>query len=322
MAAPAKPMSAAVKPVLRLDFCDFNGVNKADNWFTRILRRAYTVEITDRPDLLIFQEGGHLNRLYTCRKLFWTGESIRPDWSRTDYALTCHHLDHPRHLRFPYYVFGAECAGSDLVKAPDEADRIVAERRKFCAVMVSNAGSRTSYRNQFIARLDARQRVDSGGTYRNTIGGPIPRGGRPKHAFIRQYKFNLCYENKALDGYTTEKLVEAMWARCIPIYWGNPRVGEEFNLDSMLCRHAYPDDATFIDRILEVDRDEARYRALLAQPFFHDNRPNAYYSDDRLLAFFDRILSDRSRPVSQRQRFWHPGRWRLAKRMHFTATTQ
>lgn len=121
------------KSKLRLDFADFSGTNKADNWFTRILAHDFEIEISDRPDLLIFQDGGHLNRLYTCKKLFWTGESIFPDWRRTDYAMTCHYMDDPRHLRFPFYVWGSEAKASDLVKRVDEPDQILRQRRGFCS---------------------------------------------------------------------------------------------------------------------------------------------------------------------------------------------
>jgi hypothetical protein len=312
------PATAKIKPVLKLDFTDFGCIDKVDNWFTRVLRRDFTVVISDKPDLLIFQEGGHLNRLYTCRKLFWTGESILPDWNRTDYALTCHYLDDPRNLRFPYYVWGSEATAAELVKQPGEAAAIIARKTKFCSAVVSNANKRrTTQRVEFFKKLHARKPLESGGRFMNTIGGPLPMGGRPKLAFNQPCKFHLCYENKEIPGYTTEKLVDAMWARCVPIYWGNPRVGEEFNTQSMLCRYDYPDDETFIQKILEVDRDEAQYRALLEQPYFHGNTPNRFYSEDYLLEFFHRIMDDRSKPISQHRRFWHFGRWRLAKRMHY-----
>lgn len=305
------------KPRLKLDFTDFNGLNKADNWFTRILARDFEIEITDRPDLLIFQDGGHLNRLYTCKKLFWTGESLFPDWSRTDYAMTCHYIDDPRHLRFPYYVWGSEATAQDLIKQPGEADRIVGTRKKFCSAVVSNANPRrTSERIEFFKKLNAVKEIGSGGRFMNNVGN-IGLGGQAKHRFISQYKFNLCYENKSLPGYTTEKLSEAMWARCIPIYWGNVRVGEEFNTKSMLYRNDYPDDESFIAHILEVDANDDLYRAILSEPYFHDNVPNEYFSEDRLLAFFHRILDDDKKPVSQEKKIWHLGRWKMAKRQHF-----
>lgn len=305
------------KPRLKLDFTDFNGLNKVDNWFTRILGRDFQIEISDRPDLLIFQDGGHLNRLYTCKKLFWTGESLRPDWSRTDYAMTCHYIDDPRHLRFPYYVWGSEASAQDLIKQAGEADRIVGTRSKFCSAVVSNANPRrTVERIEFFKKLNALKQIGSGGRFMNNVG-DIGRGGQAKRRFISQYKFNLCYENKSLPGYTTEKLTEAMWARCIPIYWGNVRVNEEFNTKSMLYRNDFPDDDAFIARILEVDANEDLYRSILNEPYFHGNVPNEYFSDDRLLAFFHRILDDDKKPVSQEKKIWHLGRWKMAKRQHF-----
>jgi hypothetical protein len=311
-------ITAKIRPTLRLDFTDFGCINKIENWFTRILRRDFTVEINDKPDLLIFQEGGHLNRLYTCRKLFWTGESILPDWKRTDYALSCHYIDDPRNLRFPYYVWGSEATAGDLIKRPGEASSGAVERQHFCSAVISNANRRrTTNRVEFFKKLHARKPLLSGGRFMNNIGEPLPIGGRPKLAFNQSCKFHLCFENKELPGYTTEKLVDAMWARCIPIYWGNPLVDREFNTKSMLCRYDFPDDQTFIEKILEADQDPALYAKIQEQPYFHNNTPNTFYDESRLLEFFHRIVDDRTRPVSQRRRFWHFGRWRLAKRMHF-----
>ena len=92
-------MSKLPKPRVRLDFVNFVNLNKQDNWFTRLLGREYRIEINTQPDLLIFQDNGHLQRLYSCRKLFWTGESLRAPWHETDYAMTLRYDPHPRHLR-------------------------------------------------------------------------------------------------------------------------------------------------------------------------------------------------------------------------------
>jgi len=306
------------KPKLKLDFCDFNCVNKNDNQFTRILSKAYDIEITDRPDLLIFQEGGYMNRLYTCKKLFWTGESIQPDWSRTDYALTCHYLeDNPRHLRMPYYVWGTGATPQQLQKAKDDVPAIMASKTKFCSFMVANGNrKRTGPRIDFFDKLHRRKHVDSGGLFKNNIGYTIPRGGFPKHDFLLPYKFNICWENKSIPGYTTEKIVDAVWARCIPIYWGSPRVGEEFNKASFLDRHDFDSDEALIDRILEIDADDTQWEAMMREPFFFNDTPNRYYSDEHLLEFVDRILSDPSPPVSHRKRLISFGRWKLVKRQH------
>jgi len=305
------------KPKLRLDFADFSGTNKADNWFTRILAHDFEIEISDRPDLLIFQDGGHLNRLYTCKKLFWTGESILPDWRRTDYAMTCHYMDDPRHLRFPFYVWGSMAKASDLIKQPGEAEAIIRQQRKFCATVISNANlKRAGERVQFFQKLTRRKTVASGGRFMNNVG-ELPPGGPGKLAFIKGYKFNLCYENKSLPGYTTEKLTDAMWARCIPIYWGNERVGEEFNKASLLFRPDFSSDEEFLDRILEIDGDERKYREILEQPYFLNNVPNEMYDENRIRTFFHQILDDSTPPISRRRPGFSIGRWVFVKRQHF-----
>ncbi|MGA6993786.1 MAG: glycosyltransferase family 10 [Candidatus Deferrimicrobiaceae bacterium] len=305
------------KPTVRLDFCDFNGIDKNDNIFTRILSREYRVEINDRPDLVIYSKESHLHRLYTCKKLFWSGETIRPDFSVCDYAMTCYYIDDPRHLRFPYYVVGSGCRPEELLKTPGEVEAVASSGRKFCSFVISNANpNRAGRRLDFFRRLCRYKPVDSGGKGLNNIGRVIPPGAQAKYDFIRGYKFNLCFENKAVEGYTTEKLVEAMWARCIPIYWGNPKVGLEFNTRSFLSLQDYRTEEEFLEAIIEVDRDDAKYRRMLAEPYFPDNRVNEYYDEDRVLAFFKRIMSDPTLPVSRRKRYWPLGRWRLAKRMY------
>lgn len=305
------------KPKLRLDFADFSGTNKADNWFTRILAQDFEIEISDRPDLLIFQDGGHLNRLYTCKKLFWTGESIFPDWRRTDYAMTCHYIDDPRHLRFPFYVWGSMATARDLVKGPEEPDIVIAQQREFCSTVISNANlKRAAERVRFFQKLSGRKTVASGGRFMNNVG-VLPPGGHGKLAFIRGYKFNLCYENKSLPGYTTEKLTDAMWARCIPIYWGNERVGEEFNKASFLYRPDFSSDDEFIDTILEIDADERKYRELLEQPYFVGNVPSEMYDETRVRNFICGILDDDKPPISRRRPGFSIGRWVFVKRQHF-----
>lgn len=309
-------MSVKIKPSIRIDFCDFKGWDKSHNPFMEILSREYDVRISDRPDLLIYAESGDLHKLYNCRKVFYTDESIRPDFSRCDYAITCFYIDDPRHLRLPFYAIRGGYSGQDLVKAPEEIDGIVATKRKFCSFLVTNANPRRAgKRIRFFEKLSRYKRVDSGGKALNNIGRVVPEGAHAKYDFIRDYKFNICFENKFLEGYTTEKLPDAMWARCIPIYWGNPLVEREFNPRSFLSLHEVREEEELIERIIEIDRDEERYRMLLVEPYFYDNRVNEYFDEGRVLEFFERILSDTTPPVCRRRRYFPLGGWRLVRMM-------
>jgi hypothetical protein len=45
-----------------------------------------------------------------------------------------------------------------------------------------------------------------------------------KHETISRYKFSICFENMALAGYVTEKIVDCFVAGTIPLYWGAPDI--------------------------------------------------------------------------------------------------
>lgn len=42
-----------------------------------------------------------------------------------------------------------------------------------------------------------------------------------KNRWLKNYKFNICFENGSSPGYITEKLFQAYAGGCIPIYWGD-----------------------------------------------------------------------------------------------------
>lgn len=45
-----------------------------------------------------------------------------------------------------------------------------------------------------------------------------------KRTVLQRYRFCICYENASYPGYLTEKMLDAMFAGCVPIYEGDPEV--------------------------------------------------------------------------------------------------
>ncbi len=301
------------RPRLRIDFADFYpGFEKSHNFFTRTLAHRWEVVICDRPDLLIFSHLGQAHRLYPCPRIFWTEETILPDWHQCDAAWTCHRLEDPRHYRLPYYVVRGRAEA--LIRQPWEGESIPRLKTKFCALVVSNAHpKKTSRRIAFFHALSGYKTVDSGGRYANNIGGPLPVGHDAKREFLLPYRFALAFENKALPGYTTEKLFEAMEARCIPIYWGDPTVAEDFNPGSFIQATDYPNDAALVERVAAVDGDPTLQAQYHTEPYFHNNQPNAAFSAAALCDHVERLLASPQPPVGRRRKWWQPGRWLVVK---------
>lgn len=291
-----------MKTVL-LDFCDmWDGFSKEDNWFVNTLRGNFPVEISDRPDFLIFGQPGKQHRRYHCTKIYFGVESFDPDWRICDYAMTCNHIDDERHFRLPLYVLYASAEA--LLHARRTAR--LALPSKFCSFVVSNAGKRkTRRRIDFFSLLDKRERVDSGGRYLNNIGGALPGGSAEKIRFLSEYKFNIAFENESKPGYTTEKIVEAFLAGTVPVYWGNLLINGEFNPGSFVNAHDFADDEALVDHLLRLHRDDALYRSIATQPPLTDRQSRKFFDMDAFNAFFEGVFS-RPSPGAKSRFAWLP----------------
>ena len=309
-----------MKPVIRLGFCGmWPHADLLENFFYRLLRERFNVQIGNPPDFLFYTHTDEVHRLYNCVKIFYTHESLAPNFDECDYAFTSHYLDDPRHLRLPYYVYEHETPDG-LLRPPGEPDVAWARRSGFCSFVVSSHHSRKNRnRLSIFNRLSQYRRVDSGGRFLNNIGGPLPGLYAGKLQWMKNYKFHIAYENAAIPGYTTEKLHQALLARTLPIYWGNPLVHRDFNVKSFIYANAFASEEALVEAIIEADRDEAKYLAYLAQPALPDNRPTEWFDRERLLRQFERIFDHAGPSVTERRRrhrFFSFGRWILVKRQH------
>jgi len=293
---------------VKIDFCDFGpGYPKTDNFFYHVLRERFDVRICDCPDFLIFADiGRHVHRVHNCVKIHYCVENFAPNFKICDYAFTCHEMDDPRNLRLPCYAL---CDPRALLREKVSAEQILASKTKFCGFLASYANRKTRVRNEFLNRLCRYKKVDSAGAALNNVGFRVPQGEAAKLEFLRPYKFNIAFENGSTPGYTTEKITDAMRAGCVPVYWGNPRIAEEFNPASFLNYFDFPSEEALIEKIIELDQDDAKYMEYLRQPCFHNNQPNEYYSHKRLLDFFEKIFTTPITPVSARRYPLQIDRW-------------
>lgn len=129
----------------------------------------------------------------------------------------------------------------------------------------------------------------------NNVGGRVA----DKHAFESRHKFSICFENGAHSGYTTEKLVQAFEARTVPIYWGDPRVGEVFNKRAFIDASDFDSLDQVAQLVKELDNDDERYMAMLREPALLPSTPAA----DAMLEKFERwLLHIFEQPLDKAQR--------------------
>ncbi|MDX1945991.1 MAG: glycosyltransferase family 10 [Pirellulaceae bacterium] len=294
-----------MKPKLRIAMTDMwrRDFDPRRNFIWRYLGEMYDLELAsgpaDKPHVLFFSCFGKQHRTYRCRRIYYTGENVPPDWRHCDYALSFEHTDHPDHHRLPNYAHSGYGDLAKLVKGGEiDAAAVLAGKTKFCNFVYSNAKCR--FRTQFFDRLSRYKRIDAGGKLRNNLGGQIPDKSRGKLEFIAQYKFTIAFENCSHPGYTTEKLAQPMWAASLPIYWGNPLVHRDFNTRSFLNYFDHGSVEALIDRIIEVDRSDELYLDYVRQPWLLGNRVPAAFEKANVQAFFRRAIECQRVPVALR----------------------
>lgn len=253
------------KDCIKIYFTDFwDGFKPEYYYIYGILSRKYQLVIDEKsPDYLIFSCFGnnHLN-YHNSIKIFWSGENFFPDFNQCDYAMGCFYLElGDRFLRIPEWTFYSIDWLYDKSLLLDEATLL---NRKFCNFVYSNSFCADPFRMQFFKRLSKYKQVDSGGKLENNIGGCVA----DKVYFIAGYKFTIAFENSRADGYTTEKLIQPMYVNSLPIYWGNPSVHLDFNIESMVYVKNYDAMEEAIAEIIALDNDDVAYLEKLRKPWF------------------------------------------------------
>jgi hypothetical protein len=284
-------------------------------FFSRLLEPHFDIHWDEPADFVIYSHIGQGHRLHNGIKIYWTQELYGPNWSECDYAIVPWKTDHPRAFYLPIYAFDQFL---EPMLRRDEPDPIKIRSTKpyFCSLLCAYADRTNWHRQEFFRILNRRRKVDSAGPALNNTGFRIPKDDRylRKIEWIRNYRYNIAFENRCRPGWTTEKLVDPFHVHTIPIHWGDPRVKEDFNPCSFICADDFRCLEELAEYVLHVDETPSLYARYIQAPPFRDNRPSAIYDLGRLVEFFRKIFSTPLRPVTQHQWFFPLTKWRLVKR--------
>jgi hypothetical protein len=269
---------------MKIWFADYwGGFNPLENHFTRTLIDGLGYELSSvNPDLLVYSVFGNSHLNYNCKKIFWTGENVRPDFSHCDLALTFDYNDDDRHFRLPLYAL----TYWEFQHLMSEREEVIPA--KFCAFMYGNLHQGTNgwgnFQDGVVKRVDIfnklskYKKVDSCGSANNNIGFMVPRGGEHKIDFLKSYKFTFAIENTSNPGYVTEKIIEPFFSNSVPIYWGSDRIHEEFNRESFINCHDFKSNDDIVEFIVELDKNPDLYQKMKKSPFIASHNEHLDFS--------------------------------------------
>jgi len=225
-----------VKQVIRIKFQ--NGINGeiARNEILNELADDFIFEETENPDFILFgpygielPEPGNYTRIgYFC-------ENIIPDLSICEWAFGVmpeEKINDPKYKRIQWHRLDPQ----SLVKSADyDVEKIFDQKKHFCNFLYSFP---VAYREEFFRQLSRYKKVDAPGRSMNNMKSIDEqfKGDKwdIKKRFLSPYKFTIAFENYVYPGYQTEKLYDAMQANSLPIYCGDPFVGNIFNTASLI----------------------------------------------------------------------------------------
>ena len=300
------PVAKEETPVLRILFTDMWDDFKADyNMFLLILEEG-AKQLNPRPrieghtpstlqgmtpNLHLFGPFGDTwkNEAWSSvPKVHFTGENTQPVVAANVFLnLGFPHADFvdERYVRLPLWMLEIDWFGVDAERImnpkPVSLDRCtkvfpeeISEKKRFCAFVVTNPCN--PVRNSAFHWLSQYKKVDSAGRLFNNVGDEIfaglggGGGELKKHEFLKKYKFCLSYENASSQGYTTEKLLHAKVAGCIPIYWGDPKVERDFDTKGFIDARKFTTPEELIEAVRKVDASPAEYLRMFAVPALDD----------------------------------------------------
>ena len=111
-----------------------------------------------------------------------------------------------------------------------------------------------------------------------------------QNAVMRQYKFALAYENAVFPGYVTEKIFDAFFAGCVPIYLGAPDIEDLVPAGSFIDARDFHDFADLESFIRTLKLEVASEYVSAAADFMGSKRSQVFSQDHFVREVSDVLL--------------------------------
>lgn len=163
-----------------------------------------------------------------------------------------------------------------------ERERNIALRKKqlkslkWCCFVVSNPGPSRADRDRLFEGITTHVgHIESAGRYRNNMPNnwtvPGCHSSSTLVEFFAKHSFVLSTENTICPGYITEKIVRALQAGTVPIYWGCESIKQILNPATFIYAPDYKTMQDLCNEINRIKHSEEAYLQMLAQPLFMKN---------------------------------------------------
>lgn len=218
-------------------------------------------------------------------KIFFTWEDISQSslllykWydnyllDRTNLSIGFKDFKKDNYIRFPLRIMqliDPRMSDDDIIKRIEDINnrQIIKKKKKFCSLVARHD---ISWKREIVYnQLKELWRIDCPSYFKHNIDVNLP-DWEAKRKFISEYRYNICLENNLSEWYVTEKLIDALLAKTIPIYYW---LLNDFD-KSIINEKAfiYADDQLF-NKIKELESDKTKYNEMLMIKPLKENAAN------------------------------------------------
>ena len=268
--------------------------------FYQIPRDKYNLVWDDKnPDYVIasewiYRDTAHFKKFLELQNentinIFHAGECISPDLNFFDYAIVFDRnlADDDRIIRMPTIDFFKRRLFPEFWQPCPDAHAELARKTNFCCFIYTNANAHPR-RDQLFHKLSEYKKVDALGTHLRNVD--------LTEKFVdekikRNYKFTIASENATFRGYTSEKLLTALQAYTVPIYWGDPSVAESFNPKRFINANNMTLDEV-LETVKKIDADDELWCKIVSEPVMTPKQEQKYQDEhQKYMAFWDNIFN-------------------------------
>lgn len=85
----------------------------------------------------------------------------------------------------------------------------------------------------------------------------------------KNYTFVIAMENKCVDGYVTEKIINAFYSGAIPIYWGSSNITKFFNKNAFINVNDFETFEKCVEYVIKMDTE--KIKQMTQEPIYQNN---------------------------------------------------
>jgi hypothetical protein len=260
LAKPALYISNKIdyRPLLKISFqCFWPGFNPVtDPIFGKLLSQFFSIScVTDAsaadivvvswysPDMNRTRKHQQLKSETKGKLVYYTAEHDgaglqgvqQVDFELYDHIFSHYNIAHSRHTWLPNYI---RRHGTGVFSIVNQLYLRNLNKPKPKHVQFCYSNDTCEYRNQLYQMLNKRKKVDANGKLFNTTDVLLPREHDKYIDALSEYKFVISCENSSFAGYNTEKIVHALMAGAVPLYWGDPTISSVWNPECFINLHS------------------------------------------------------------------------------------